>query len=240
MPGQRTALQFVSRVRFLAQEISTATYRNGFSTDPDTDANLIPILDFVNQAAEILYRTGIYQADFGFTVTASSYRANLPMGAGRISEVAVVVSGQMRRPLRESTNTELVGQERNWRGTYGNPNVYISSAPELWFYPVPSTTISGVVRAGSEDPDLVAPTDVFANIPYMYNGAVSDLAAILVCCSDGENPARTARAEFLIRLFEMNYPDLAQMVQARSLLPGFQERLSRQEGGTAQAPGQRG
>lgn len=232
-----TAQQFVRRVRYSAQEMSTGTYRDGFSTDADTTSTLVPVLDFVNRAAEILFRTGIYQADFGFTITASSYRASMPMGAGRVTEVAVSVSGQARRPLRESTNTELTGQERNWRGTYGIPNVYITAAPELWFFPVPSTTISAVLRAGSEDPDLVNPTDVYPNIPYLYNGAVADLAAILVCSSDGENPARVARAEFLVRLFEMTYPDLAQMVQARSLLPDFGVRISRPEGGVQQAHG---
>jgi hypothetical protein len=231
MPGARTATQLVRQVRESMQEMGSGSFRDGFSSDADTSTELIGLLTFVNRAISIFSRSGIVQDDYSFATSPSGYAVNMPMGAGRIVEVSIIGSGYRRKPLVERTLPQVNGQNRNWRSDYGEPNAYMSQGPQLWLVPVPGVAMSGFIRAHTQEAALVNTADTMTRIPYHYHEAVADLAAILACASDGANPARTARAEFLVSLFEMTYPDLNEIVRARSFLPNLQNPVNTPQGG---------
>jgi hypothetical protein len=223
MPGSRTAAQLVRIVRELTQEVSTNTYRDGFSGDSSTTSTLISILSFVNQSLGILCRrTQIAQQNYPITCVAGQIEVNLPTDAGVLVDVAWYRSGQLKS-LTEAALQDLSGRDPNWRYTQGFPCVFVPLGQQLWQAPPPNRTLSGVLRASYPVPDLVLSGDVPSGIATPYHDAIAQFAAILKAASDRQGDL----VNYLVSLFEMDYPDLAQKVRVRSFLG----QLSRIEGG---------
>lgn len=218
MPGVRTAAQLVRQVREHAQEISTNTYRDGFSDDPNTGANLISILSFVNQALTIFSQSGFVQSDFAIPTTAGTREYTIPQVAGKIIRYKYIVGG-VETNLRDVTISDLDRRVRNWPSDpNGLPRLVVAEGQYLILYPTPSATGSLTLRATAMENDLAVRTDTPAVLPARYHDALSMLGGMLLCGSDADNPARQARIQELMVLWQGQDADLVKLIDARAVL----------------------
>lgn len=224
-----TAASLVADVRYHAQLMDSGTYRDGFSSDPDTAATLIPILRFVNIAQAIFDRAGFTHVTVPITTVSGQIPYLIPSGLGKFVELTFTYSG-VATPLRETTLQDLTARKRDWRQDQGNPNLYMTVGQEVWLYRAPTTAGPLSIRGQAVSPDLTATTDVPILLP-AYHTALAMLAALLLINSDSENPGRDAKLNFLLPLWESNFGDVDAIIRARSLL-GLQGPIQqRMEGG---------
>lgn len=229
MPGQLTAAGLVARVRYHSQLMDAGTYRDGFSTDPDTSATLIPLLTFVNMALSVFDSCGFTHVTIPVATTSGTYQYPIPSGLGKFVEVTFLYSG-VENPLRETTLQDLTGRNRAWRQDLGIPNAYIPVGQHVWLYKVPTTAGPLNIRGQAVSPDLTLPTDVPILLP-AYHEAAAMLAALFVINSDSENPGRDARMNFLLPLWQQTFGDFDAVIRARSILGLEGPIMQRKEGG---------
>lgn len=205
--------------------MDSGTYRDGFSTDADTTATLIPILAFINMALGVFDAVAARMVTVSQSTVLSQWNYPIPSGQTRIADVAFTQSGR-DLPLNETTLQDLQARIRDWRYDLGVPNQYMIVGSEIWLHPVPIGTGPLKIHAGAISPELVTIDDVPVLLPYCHD-AIALLAAMLLINSDSENPGRESRLSFLLSFWETRFADFDRLIHARSLL-GLEQR---QEGG---------
>ena len=83
---------------------------------------------------------------------------------------------------------------------------------------MPNAAGTLTITAQGLEPDLVATTDTPQYLPARYHDAVAMLAAMLLCGSDADNPARAARIPELMTLWQGQDADLVKLVDARAVI----------------------
>lgn len=224
MPGPLNAQDAVLRTRRYCAILDDGTYRDGFSTDADTSASLIPILPFENIAIRILCDTGIVQQDYTISAPSGQHIYPYPSGMGKSIETGFTISGENGiriKPLREVTLTDLRARDRFYRYTGGEPAVYATIGPDFIIYPVPmgnNATMGPIVLRGTRLPaDLTVPASVPSDLPIWFHEAYPLLGAIILLSTD-DNPSRQNRIGPLTQLFIQLYPGLEELVTARSVI----------------------
>lgn len=224
MPGtSRTADYYVTRVRELLLEWSPAPFRDGFSTDTETNRN-VSILRTINSiVADIAISTAYYKKTFSIAGGNGKWEYDVPQDCLEIQNVRYSGTHLERLQGGEQQLTEDYPRAGTFNPERGMATMWAQrDAQTILIYPVPSGSTStgiaalSIIGVGTE-PDLVNSTDTFAKMPIAYQEYIPVMAAYMLAISDPENPHMQARAGYLAPLAEDAARRLNLLAKFRSL-----------------------